>query len=267
MAELSLALSGGGAAGIGHVIVLETLDELGVMPCAIAGTSMGALMGAAYASGMAGVEIRHHILDLIDSPFEAAVTYWRTHLSKGLKLLQPVAAQAAVSTMLPDDFPEQFEEMICPLHIVATDYRAREPVVFKTGPVREALAASIAIPGAFAPVKIGERTFVDGGFTNNLPYDLLPPDSFKLAVDVATEPDSMERDPPGPLEAVAGSMRIMIQAMLETRLESSPPDALIRPDSRAYGVFDIWQAEEILEAAAPAAEATKRALDAYFARV
>lgn len=266
MADLSLALSGGGAAGFGHVIVLETLDELGVRPRAIAGTSMGAVIGAAYAAGLSGAEIRAHILERVNSPLEAARVFWRAHLSEGLNLLRPIAARAAVETVLPASVPQDFSDLACPLTVMATDYRARKAVAFTSGPLHEALAASVAIPGAFAPVVLGGRLYVDGGVSNNLPYDLLPKDSFRLAVDVATEPEDSEKDVPGALEVVAGSMRILMQSMLETRLDRSPPDALVRPESRRFGIFDVRDAAEIFDAAAHAAEDTKRAVAACLAR-
>jgi NTE family protein len=262
VADLSLALSGGGAAGFGHVIVLETLDELGVRPCAIAGTSAGAVIGAAYASGLSGAEIRDHVLDLVDKPLDAARVFWRAHLSTGLNLLRPIAPRAAIETVLPDTVPQDFSDLDIPLTVVATDYRARKARAFDSGPLHAALAASVAIPGVFAPLKLEGRLYVDGGVSNNLPYDLLPEGSFRLAVDVATEPEDSEKNAPGALEVVAGSMRILMQSLLEARLERSPPEALIRPDSRRFGIFDVRDAEEILAAAAPAAEETKRAVAA-----
>lgn len=263
MTDLSLALSGGGAAGYGHIVVLEALDELGVRPVAIAGASMGALIGVAYASGMSGSEIRGHVLDMVNNPLKPAQRFWHGFRQKRM---DPTSALAAVSTMLPDTVPDNLSELQIPTTVVATDFYARAECRFSSGPLRPSVAASVSIPGLFDPTEIDGQFFIDGGVTNNLPTNALPSSTMRLAVDVASEPPEPPKPDPGSLEVTLGAMRIMMRALLEARLREDTPDVLIEPGSRRFGALDFLSAEEILEAAEPAREETKRAVESAFAR-
>lgn len=262
MKSVSLALSGGGAAGLGHIPVLEALDAHQVRPIAIAGTSMGALIGAAYAAGMSGSDLRAHVVALHQNPLPAARRYFgaaRFSLTNMFKSMDPREALAAI---WPEDFPDRFEDLAIPLTVVATDFHARKELRFTKGPLREALAASIAIPGVFRPVKIDGRYCIDGGVTNNLPLDALPPCDVTIGVDVASLPEDGMQEEPSALATTTGAMRIMMRALLEQRLESHPPDIFIEPESRVYGALDFAKLPEILADAAPAREATLAGLKA-----
>lgn len=267
MAGFGLALSGGGAAGFGHIVALEALDELGARPEAIAGTSVGAMIGAAYANGMTGAEMRAHILGMVDAPFAAIRTFWAAHQAAGAGIFSPVPPRAAVETVLPEGLPARLEDLAIPLSVVATDLGTRESVVFTAGDLRDCLAASAAIPGVFAPMEIDGRFLIDGGVLNNLPYDCLPSGLARVAFDVASEPPVPHEAPPGALDVAAGAMRIMMQALLDAKLAEDMPDVLIRPGSNMFGVFDVLEAEEIFAAAAPAREAVKRDMAAILNRV
>jgi NTE family protein len=129
------------------------------------------------------------------------------------------------------------------------------------GPLVPALAASMAIPGVFRPVKHAGRVLVDGGVCNNLPIGSLPEDCAVVAVDVVTNPpDETSTDIPGPLATTLGSMRIMMRALLERRLQERRPEVLIRPASSRFGPLDFNRAEEIFEAAAPARDEARAEL-------
>lgn len=256
--DLTLALSGGGAAGLGHVPVLCALDDAGRRPDVIAGASIGALIGALYAAGMTGAAIRDHATALHDRPSQIAARLW-----SGLSLkraMLPLDADMVLGLILPDDLPDRFEDLSLPLTVIATDYHARAPVAFCRGPLRPALAASIAIPGVFRPVTLDGRVYVDGGVTNNLPLDHLPKARLCIAVDVASEPPEDRDDVPGPLSASTGAMRIMMRTMLEKTLHSHPPDILIEPESRRFGALDFMNLPEIFEACDPAYQDTLDAL-------
>lgn len=262
MAGFGLALSGGGAAGFGHIVALEALDELGARPAAIAGTSVGAMIGAAYANGMTGAEMRAHILDMVEAPFASVRTFWAARQAAGVGIFSPVPPLAAVETVLPHGLPERLEDLPIPLTVVATDLVSRESVAFTEGALRPRLAASAAIPGAFAPMELDGRYFIDGGVLNNLPYDCLPEGLVRVAIDVASEPPEPHDTPPGPLDVATGAMRIMMQALLDAKLAKDPPEVLIQPGSNRYSVFDVMKAEEIFEVAAPTREAVKREMAA-----
>lgn len=256
---LALALGGGGAPGLGHIAVLEALDEMGIRPIAISGTSIGALIGACYAVGMTGREIRALADELVAHPIRVARTVagsvafnWRS-----LPVLDPMRVLGSV---LPDSFPKRFEDLSIPLTIVATDYHMRAQTRFTTGPLRPALAASISIPGMFRPVVIDQTVYTDGGVTNNLPYDVLPRADVVMAVDVMTEILEPSTVVPGPLEVATGAMRAMMQSMLETKLEATPPDILIRPRTRLFSPLDFDKCAAILALPDEAGARTKEAL-------
>ncbi|MFA7369254.1 MAG: patatin-like phospholipase family protein, partial [Kiritimatiellales bacterium] len=153
--KIGLALGGGGARGLAHIQVLETLDELGIRPHRIAGTSIGAVVGALYASGLSGREIRelvhqwqtprpekrNGILDRRDLRRWAALldpSFSRSGLFKGEKIIQFLSDFVKCTT---------FEELEIPLYVVAADYGDASEVVFKSGDLLSAVRASIAIPG------------------------------------------------------------------------------------------------------------------------
>jgi NTE family protein len=262
MGTLTLALSGGGAAGIGHVPVLEALDELGVRPFAIAGTSIGAVVGACYAAGMTGAEVRAHVGTLFSDPLATTRRFWQNaSFRRGTPLLA-LDPEAAVRAVLPDGLPARIEDLPVPLTVVATDYHARRPVRFTEGDLRQALAASIAIPGLFRPMQIAGRVLIDGGVTENLPIRALPPSDACLASDAATEPPSPRDEVPGPAELLAGSLRIMMQAMAAEARNGRTGLLVVAPDARGFRALDFLRWAEILESAADAKAVVLRDLPA-----
>ena len=263
MTRIALALSGGGAAALGHIPVLEALDELGCQPCAIAGTSMGALLAVAYAAGHSGKDLRAHVTDLNESPVEAARKFWQSAVKAGLSLWSPLNSEAALEAILPDDIPDRVEDLPRPVTIMVTDYYGRTALPISSGPLRPALAASIAIPGIFQPVRLRGRVCVDGGVSNNLPLSELPEADITIAVDAASEPPSETAEMPGPFRNIAGSMGIMMQALMKAQHAGCPPTIRIEPGSRRFGALDFDQISEILEAAAPAGAELKEALSQH----
>jgi len=160
--RIALALGSGGARGLAHIPVLEALDELGVKPVRIAGTSIGAVIGAAYAAGMSGKEIRAFAVDALRERgtfVRRLVTLqfgmMRDQLKDILTFHAPPPQFDAVriaEEFLAEAVPATFAELKIPLAVVATDYWARKEIVFDSGPLRPAVAASMAIPGLARPV-------------------------------------------------------------------------------------------------------------------
>ena len=148
----ALALGAGGARGVAHISVLEAFDELGIRPVAIAGTSVGALVGAAYASGMDGRSIREFTLaklwdrkGAMAGLFDARVR--RAVDAVGRRSPFLLDAERLLDWLLPERVPRTFGELGLPLRVVATDYDARSEAVFDEGALLPAIAGSIAIPG------------------------------------------------------------------------------------------------------------------------
>lgn len=261
MTRLAIALSGGGAAALGHIPVLDALDTAGIRPDAIAGSSMGALIGASYAAGHSAEEIRDHALRLFDRPLRTMRRFWKATESP-LATFLSLDSHAAVEAVLPTSVPKRIEDLDIPLSIIVTDFHARCARTVTEGDLRETLAASIAIPGVFAPVRLNGRVCVDGGVSNSLPIDALPDAELTLAVDCAAGAPSQDNgDIPGSMAAMLGAMRIMMQVILQSQLDAHPDAVAIRPGERRFGLLEFDRAAEILDASAAAREKTLRVLE------
>ncbi|HJT70572.1 MAG TPA: patatin-like phospholipase family protein [Terriglobales bacterium] len=156
---IGLALGGGFARGIVHVGVLKVLEEEGIPVSCVAGTSVGALIGAAYCSGVSPAELvqiaaRVRFKDL------ARWTVSRLGFATNLRMITFLNKILKVHT---------FEELELPLAVTATDFASGEGVVFRSGPLNDAVRASCAYPGVFLPVKVNGRLLVDGMLAHSLP--------------------------------------------------------------------------------------------------
>lgn len=265
--RIGLALGGGGARGMAHVPVLQALDDLGVRPAAIAGTSIGALIGAGYASGMTGDELQDYSVDLFANRTDVISHIWKLrpkNLSEifGNRSFMRFDAERVVDFFMPDTVAETFAELRTPLSVVAADFYGWTEADIATGPLKRAVAASIALPVVFKPVVIDDRVLIDGGVVNPLPYDKLPEDvDIVLAIDVVGGPEPRERgDLPNATESIFGSTQLLMHSILKEKLKSRRPDILLRPDINAFRVLEFLKTSEILAAAAPMREAVKTQL-------
>jgi NTE family protein len=257
--SFALALGGGGARGLGHIAVIEALDEMGVAPSAIAGASIGALVGAAYAAGLPGKEMRRHVIALAH---ERGAIFRRLMaaragriadlVSSGFAAANLVDAEKFCAQFLPDDMPDTFEELRIPLIVATSDLYRRCEVPLSSGPLKPALAASVALPGLMRPVVIGERVLIDGGATNPLPFDHLRGRAdVVVAVDISGEPAEERRDLPNPWEALVITVLVMTNAIIGEKLRHSAPDLMLRPNVGVFRTLDFLQASAILRAAEP----------------
>lgn len=268
--SVALALGSGGARGLAHIPVLETFDELGIAPSAIAGCSMGAVVGAGYAAGMSGKEIRAFSVEalrkqgdfarrLISMQWESWRARWRETRSLR-ELNMQLAASGIAEEFLPPGLPKTFEELRIPLTVVATDYRERTEAIYRAGRLHPAVAGSMAIPGLLRPVEFEGRMLIDGGAVNPLPFDLLRSDAdIVVAVDVTRRRDA-PAGIPDPLQMLFGASDIMTHAIVSEKLKSGAPDILLRPNVSAFGALDFPRAVPILKAAEPVKEELKRKL-------
>ena len=174
MKSVALALGGGGARGLAHIVVAEALDEMGVKPVAIAGTSIGALIGAGYAAGMSGREMRRHAIHIAHNRTDVMRRMMRARAGKlrdlfggGLGDATRLDAERVCEQFLPESLPEDFSGLSIPLTVIASDLYLRREVVFTQGPLRRALAASISLPTIMRPVEIDGQVLVDGGATQS----------------------------------------------------------------------------------------------------
>jgi NTE family protein len=266
----ALALGGGGARGLAHVPVLEALDEMGVRPVAIAGTSIGALIGAAYAAGMSGKEIRRYIVDLAHDRAEVLRRLVATRASTFANLLNIglgsatlVDAEKFCTQFLPDRVPAEFGALEIPLIVVATDLHRRRQVAFSSGALRPALAASIALPTVMRPVVVDDRVLIDGGATNPLPFDQLRGRAdIVVAVDISGEPTDDRRDIPDPWECLLATVVVMGNAITAEKVKHGMPDLVLRPKVGTFRLLDFLRASAVLRAAEPVKTELKEKLAA-----
>jgi NTE family protein len=272
MKKIGLTLGGGGAKGFAHIPILEAFDELGIKPCCITGTSIGAILGGLYASGHSAADIVAMIEQLIaprNSSFKDLITnrdsfkflelidphfsFKPKGLIKGEKFLNFLYEQMQVST---------FEELKIPLKTVATDFWRKEQVVFDSGDVLPAMRASMALPYMFTPVIIDDRVLVDGGLVNNVPHDLLDPScEIRIAVDIMGNSSTPTNKIPSPMDAIFNTYQVMMDSMAQHKLKHHPVDIYVRPPLMDIDLLDFHKAEAIYDQALPAKEGFKRQLD------
>jgi NTE family protein len=257
MKSFALALGSGGARGLAHIAVIEVLDEMGVKPTAIAGTSLGALIGAAYAAGMRGKDIRHHVIRFAHDRRETMRRLLLARAGRLTDLLSGAVSQATqmdaekfCTQFLPEAIPADFAALTIPLTAMTTDLHRRHELPICSGPLRPALAASIAFPGLFRPVILDDRILVDGGATNPLPFDQLAGRAdFTVAVDVFGAPAEERTDLPSAWESVFTTLLIMGSTIVAAKHKHAAPDLVIRPNVAIFRTLDFYQASAIIRSA------------------
>jgi NTE family protein len=259
--RIGLALGGGGAKGLAHVAALEAFDQADLRPAAIAGSSIGAILGAAYAAGYSAKAIRNHILGLFRDRPDVMTRLFRARagsLSGIFSGAFGAAIQMDGETLLrefwPPSMPERFSDLRLPFVAVATDFYARSRSVFREGPLRPAVAASLAVPGLVKPVEIDGRLHIDGVVANPLPFDLLPPDcDLVIAVDVVGGPVAEDTTlQPSAIESMLGASQIMQSAIVDAKLATAGAHVkVIRPAVGGFAALDFFAARKIMLAAEP----------------
>jgi NTE family protein len=275
MARIGIALGAGGAKGIAHIPMLEALDEVGVVPARIAGCSIGAVIGALYASGMPAVEIKQMIAGLaITRSDTVRGVFSERKIGRWIEMIDPdfrrsglIRAESIMTQLCRERSCESFSDLAVPLQVVATDFLKRRPVLLDSGPLKPAIQASMALPGLFSPVEIDGRVLIDGGTTNPLPYDLLKDScDIVVAIDINSGGDLDMCESPGYFSTLFGSIRIMQQAIVDLKLRAGPPDIYIRPDLGDVRTLQFHKADEIYRRADSAKEQLKRKLERVLSR-
>lgn len=251
------------------MLAFEAFEELGIKPHRIAGTSMGAILGALYASGVSPREMRSWADELgASAPGSARRPSLRRYFStlgrladprlghggllRGEKVSRFLAARAKAST---------FEELTIPLKIVAADYWKRVEVVLDSGKLIPAINASMAIPVVFEPVSHDGRLLVDGGLVNPVPYDLVMGEcDVTLAVDVVGRRTQDGDAPPTVLEALANAFQIAQTKIMSQKIRERAPDVYLLPEIRDVEALDFHKLRGVLSQAASLKEDVKRAL-------
>jgi NTE family protein len=273
--RIGLALGGGSARGLAHIPLLEVFDELGIKPALIAGCSIGALVGAGYASGLSAKEIGEHTKRVLGNRMAAAKYVFGAKRAKisDLVSLRNIASfqidgERLVGLAFPDGVAARVEDTRIPFKVITTDYVSLEERVIESGPMAEAVAASLAIPGIISAPVLNGRVHVDGGVTNPVPFDHVRAGmDIVVAIDVTGKPVSSGRAHPGNLELAIGSMQIMFRQIASLRRALNPPDIYIEPPIDEIAARDFFRAEEIIAQGAKAKDQLKRALELRLNRV
>jgi len=240
--QVGLVLGGGGAMGAAHIGVLKVLEELRVPVDCIAGTSMGALVGGAYASGMPAAELEQFVTGIDwETVFKRAtvrryqpMSVKRDNESVSNKLEFGVdgsgliAPRALVETQQVESLLREmvgasaqvgdFDRLPIPFRAVATDLKSGGMVVFRAGDLPTALRASMSVPGAFAPVEVGDWLLVDGGITRNLPVDVARETCADAVIAIAVDAPEPEVDG---MRSATGAVSRMIDILIERNEEDS----------------------------------------------
>lgn len=251
--SFALALGGGGARGLSHIHVLEVLDEMGIRPVAIAGSSIGAIMGAAYAAGMSGKEIRDYAKTVLSKPAEVASRLWqsrpptfREQMKRSFKLGQ-FDIERILTAFMPPQLPRTFGELSIPLTITGTDYFGHQLHVMREGELISAIGASAALPAVFEPVRRDGKLLVDGGLFNPVPFDLLRGAAdVIIAVDVVGAPQEDESGKPKTIDLLYSASQLMMQSIITNKLAFERPDILLRPPVSRFRVLDFMKMDAIM---------------------
>jgi NTE family protein len=220
MKPVTLVLSGGGVRGLAHIGVIKVLEEEGIPLKRVVGCSIGALVGAMYASAMDAEKVGafarsvrfHRLLDF---------GFSKKGLVKGRKLEKALRGFIAAET---------FEELQLPLAVVATKMRTGEPLLLKNGPLFPALLASCALPGVFSPQVVDGVELIDGGMSMPVPIVTVPSKDPIIISDVSVNL-SLLKDKPNMLEVLRQSVYILQKQLIEHELQRiKRPHVLLRPD-------------------------------------
>lgn len=269
--RIGLALGGGGARGLAHIVALEVFDELGIRPSVISGTSIGAIFGGAYALGLPAKEIAARADEILSRPAEIARRLFSGSPRNWMELwtLRPLSAalmnpRVLVGIIFPEAASAEAESLAIPFRAVATNYHEQTPVVLRSGRLDQVIAASMALPAMFRAVDLNGCILVDGGLTDPLPYELIEPDcDITVAMDVTGRLSGRPGRSPTALETMLAASQIMQNAIIREKLRAHPPDILIRPPVDSYRLLEFYKIRKILEAAIPAKDQLKRAIDAH----
>ncbi|HWM66227.1 MAG TPA: patatin-like phospholipase family protein, partial [Steroidobacteraceae bacterium] len=270
--RIGLVLSGGGARGAAHVGVLKVLEQLHIPIDAIAGTSMGAVVGGLYASGFSPHEIESIMTSLNwqdafrDRPpredltfrrkledqnflvkFPLGIRGSRIQLPKGLIQGQKLN-QTLRRLTLPVASVTDFDELPTPFRAVATDLETGDAVIMSAGDLTSAMRASMSAPGVFSPVERDGRLLVDGGIAENVPIDVAREMGVDILIVVDVGTPLLKRDKLSSAPVISNQMlAILIQHNSRAQLaKMTPKDVLIEPALGDTSAFDFGIVERVI---------------------
>ena len=251
--RIGLALGGGAARGFAHIGVIQVLEEAGIRPDLVVGTSAGSLVAALYAAGRSGAELARVALQMDES----AITDWSfpgRGMIRGEALARYVREQTGGRTI---------EQLPLPLGIVATDLDSGSALLFQRGDVGMAVRASSAVPAIFQPVRIGDREYVDGGLVAPVPVRFARQMGAELviAVDISSPPDGNATS--DPFKMLLQTFAIMGKSISQFELKDA--DVVLRPRLLGVSSADFTARKRAIESGREAALAGLAGLRARLA--
>ena len=241
--RIGLALGGGAARGFAHIGVIQVLEEAGIKPQLVVGTSAGSLVAALYATGKSGAELGMLALGMDES----ALTDW-SFPGRGV-----IRGEALARYVREQTGGVAIEKMKLPLGIVATDLDSGQPILFERGDPGVAVRASSAVPAVFQPVRIGDREYVDGGLVSPVPVRFARQMGAELvlAIDISSPPEG---------QATGDAMRMLLQTFAImgksiNTLELRDADVVFRPKLNGVGSADFASRQRAIQAGRDAASA------------
>lgn len=236
--RIGLALGGGAARGFAHVGVIQVLEEAGIRPMLVAGTSAGSLVAAIYASGKSGKQLQH----VAETMEEAAITDWTLPLfNRGMLRGDALAryVNGQVGSRLIEDMPMS-------LGIVATDLNSGQSMLFQRGDTGTAVRASSSVPAIFHPVRISGRDYVDGGLVSPVPVRAARQMGAELviAVDISSQPEANSAG--GTLDVLLQTFSIMGKSINYFELKEA--DVVVRPALLGVSSADFGSRKRSIEA-------------------
>jgi NTE family protein len=267
MSKIGLALGGGGAKGFAHVGVIRALEEMNIHAEIVTGTSMGGLIGAVYAAGLS--------VDRIEAVVRSTgLTILAARETSHLGLFGKTKIKRLLQDVLGDVTFDQLERKLA---VVAVDLESESEVILDSGRVADAVLATTAFPGVFAPEVVDGRYLIDGGALNNVPFDVarqLGAD-WVIACNVSAHRGPVFQNPlltgtgteswvrqlllrsgaMTPWEIVERTLAIMLDGRLREKLADCPPDVMICPEVGHVGLFDVGQLDSCLAAGRAAVRA------------
>ncbi|HEY9277667.1 MAG TPA: patatin-like phospholipase RssA [Methylotenera sp.] len=274
--RIGLALGGGSARGWSHIGVIRVLEQAGIKPDIVCGTSIGALVGAVYAAG----ELERFEQWVLGLKISDVVSYMDVSLSSGL-----LKGERIMEFFRRDYVDRAIEDLSIPFAAVATSLKTGAEVWLRDGSTLEAVRASIALPGLFEPSLKDGATLVDGGLVNPVPVSLARAmgAEFVIAVDLSSDvqgrklnfegpkdklddhngewltklqdglnaliPASAQKEPnlPSILDVITSSINIMQVRITRSRMADDPPDVIVAPHLAHINLLDFHRAKEAIE--------------------
>jgi len=286
--RVALALSGGGSLGLAHIGVLQYFEEHHIPVDAIAGTSMGGLVGGFYATGHTPAEMQAAFAEAVwddvlrvepryqDMPIQARQDRAQSPGDLVVRLGRGLSLPAGLSTAEPLDLflsnkvlaysaVEDFDQLPTPFRCVATQLDTGKPFILRRGNLARALRATMSVPGFFTPVDWGGHVLVDGGLVDNLPTDVAREmgADVVIAVDISKKPAYQSTT--GAFDILLQTFNIMGQVIARAELDEA--DVVLRPALGAVGSTDFASRESSIEEGEQAVAVQAKAISEVLARV